>query len=94
LFEPATTKASMTTTPKPVDDHCPCNTIDHYGNEWVIQANETKVQNCTKGAVGNATWKCDYVKGQCQFHTNQSDFSQCRSLALMEISDLVNPMKS
>jgi len=88
----------MTTTPKPLDDHCPCNTIDYYGNEWIIQPNETKVQNCTKGAVGNATWKCDYVNGHCQFHTNQPDYSQCRSLELMEISDLVNiaysPIKS
>ena len=88
IAPPTTTKASTTTTP--VNDHCPCNTIDHYGNEWIIQTNETKVQNCNEGAVGNASWKCDYVKGRCQFHPNQPNYSECHSLKLMEISGLVN----
>ena len=85
-----TTTTRASTTPKPVDDNCPCKAIDSYGNEWIIQPNETKVQNCNEGAVGNATWKCDYIKGQCQFRTNQPDYSQCHNLELMAISDLVN----
>lgn len=71
-------------------DGCPCSSVDHYGDVWIVPANKTKVKECRPGAVGSASWTCSFsVDAGCQLTTDQPDYSNCHSLELDSIADNV-----
>lgn len=66
--------------------------MDHYGVQWIVQANETVEKSCPIGASGTAFWSCDFVitLGRCLFRTQQPNYSGCKSQELGNIQEEIN----
>lgn len=80
---------TMSATHKFIDNKCICNQTDPYGFLWIVPAYETQTINCKEGAIGNMTWTCYSENDQCEFNTDQPDYSQCNSLELLNLSNAV-----